>query len=388
MKAKWDVGMHVEDFGLSPERGFLPLNDPIRKLQKTYWPWEEVAAEMPKLLIQNQLGHYVENLPLLDARYLEDQELERAMMILSFMAHGDVFALQEKPKNIIKRNIAIPWCEVAKRLGRPPVLSYASYCLNNWKRLNEKDALELNNIAITQNFLGGIDEDWFILIHVEIERRAAPIFVAGLALKQHTEYYWAEKSEECLRIICATIKDINKTLARMTEKCDPYIYFNRVRPFIHGFRHYPVVYEDVKEFKGEPQKFLGETGAQSSIIPFLDGLLNIEHEKNMLTNYLDEMRNYMPRHHARLIEVAESAPSVRQGVLRDSQYRGTLKNAYNECVQELYEFRRKHLEYAGAYIHRQHQTNAKNSIHTGTGGTPFMEYLKKHCEETKLALLS
>jgi len=34
--------------------------------------------------------------------------------------------------------------------------------------------IECGNIGLIQNFLGGIDEEWFILIHVDIERKAAP----------------------------------------------------------------------------------------------------------------------------------------------------------------------------------------------------------------------
>lgn len=60
-------------------------------------------------------------------------------------------------------------------LGRPPVLSYASYALDNWVRIRENLPVEIGNIIISQNFLGGLDEDWFILIHIDIvdARRAA-----------------------------------------------------------------------------------------------------------------------------------------------------------------------------------------------------------------------
>ena len=33
----------------------------------------------------------------------------------------------------------------------------------------------LENIVIVQNFLGGVDEDWFIMIHVAIEYEAKEI---------------------------------------------------------------------------------------------------------------------------------------------------------------------------------------------------------------------
>ncbi len=45
-------------------------------------------------------------------------------------------------------------------LGRPPVLSYASYALDNWRRIDRKNPIDLGNIALLQNFLGGQDEEY------------------------------------------------------------------------------------------------------------------------------------------------------------------------------------------------------------------------------------
>ena len=75
----------------------------------------------------------------------------------------------------------------------------------------------------------------------------------------------------------------------MPEKCDPYIYYHRVRPFIFGTKDNPdlrngLIYEN--QFNNKPQFFRGETGAQSSIMPFLDGCFrNIsyrDHSKTLL----------------------------------------------------------------------------------------------------------
>ena len=42
---------------------------------------------------------------------------------------------------------------------------------------------------------------------------------------------------------------------RMPERCDPYIYFNRVRPYIHGWANHPalpagMLYEGIDEYGG------------------------------------------------------------------------------------------------------------------------------------------
>ncbi len=59
-----------------------------------------------------------------------------------------------------------------------------------------------------------------------------------------------------------------------------------------------------------------------------------------------------------------------------------LGDVYNACLKELGAFRSKHLEYAAAYIRKQSQLDTSNPTEVGTGGTPFIPYLKKHLEET------
>jgi indoleamine 2,3-dioxygenase len=52
-------------------------------------------------------------------------------------------------------------------------------------------------------------------------------------------------------------------------------------------------------------------------------------------------------------------------------------------VEFVGDFRAMHLEYAGQYIHAQAQKAPGNPSAVGTGGTPFMIYLRKHRDETK-----
>ena len=41
-------------------------------------------------------------------------------------------------------------------------------------RLDVSQPIALGNIVCLNNFLGGLDEEWFRLVHVEIEARASP----------------------------------------------------------------------------------------------------------------------------------------------------------------------------------------------------------------------
>jgi indoleamine 2,3-dioxygenase len=265
------------------------------------------------------------------------------------------------------------------------VLSYASYALDNWRRLDPNAPIELGNIVLLQNFLAGLDEEWFILIHVDIEAKAAR------AIRQiPTAIRAAESGDlptltDALREVAAALEAMYAVLARMPEACDPYIYYHRVRPYIHGWKNNPalpngVVYEGVEAYGGQPQQFRGETGAQSSIIPTLDGLLGIQHADDPLKTYLMEMRLYMPPAHRRFLEAVEARSRVREVVQASGD--PTLRDAYNACVDGIQRFRALHLEYAAQYIYKQQAKDAKNPTRVGTGGTPFMKYLKKHRDES------
>jgi len=152
--------------------GFLPDADPLPRLASWADPWEELANNLPDLLISRSLRSAIHSLALISPPPLESRaEQERAMLLLSFLGHGYVWG--ENPvANRIPRQIALPWFNVSKSLRRPPVLSYASYALNNWYRLDKSKGIELDNLALLQTFLGGKDEAWFILVHIEIEAKA------------------------------------------------------------------------------------------------------------------------------------------------------------------------------------------------------------------------
>ena len=370
---------------LSHERGFLPLEDPLIRLPQPFDDWEGVASTLPKLFASDHLRHTLEGLPPfpLDA-ITSDRERERAMLLLSYLGHAYVWG-GARPARVLPARLAAPWHRVALDQGRPPILSYSSYALHNFRRFDPAREIECGNIGLIQNFLAGIDEEWFILIHVDIERHAAPGLAALHPCLDAAESRDAERLESLLATVESSINKMYVTLKRMPEWCDPYVYYHRVRPYIHGWKNHPdlpegLIYDGVAEYKGQPQQFRGETGAQSAIVPSLDAMLGIGHAEDMLRTYLMEMRAYMPPDHRAFIESIEARGSVRAFVERAG--RPILTALYNACVSGVEAFRALHLEYAASYIFRQAQTDDKNPHAVGTGGTPFMKYLKKHRDET------
>jgi len=224
---------------LDSERGFLPLKDPLTHLPRAFDAWESVALGLPKLLASGRLRLAINELPPFPvAQIASDPERERAMTLLSYLGHAYVWQ-GDKPAEVLPYRIAVPWHAVAESLGRPPVLSYSSYALHNFFRFDPAREIECGNIALIQNFLGGIDEEWFILIHVDIERKAAPGMAILHSCLDAAEAREAERLQLLLATVHASIESMFATMKRMTEWCDPYIYYHRVRPYIHGWKNHP-----------------------------------------------------------------------------------------------------------------------------------------------------
>ena len=172
-----------------PKRGFLPDHAPLKSVrsdsQSRYLT--DLSAEVPKLLLTSSLPQVIESLPGTFFNFSEmirngeEKKLRCINSQLSFLAHAYVYS-DNKPKKKLPKSIASPWIKVSKYLGRPPVLSYASYCLDNWYLIDKNKKISLDNVALINNFLGGVDEDWFVTIHVCIEDAASEAVSSTIAL--------------------------------------------------------------------------------------------------------------------------------------------------------------------------------------------------------------
>jgi len=241
-----------------------------------------------------------------------------------------------------------------------------------------------------QNFLGGQDEAWFVLVHVAIEAKAGGILSQMAPLISAINLGDIETARNILENMAALWETLITIFARMPERCDPYVYFTRVRPYIHGWKDNPalpngIIYEGVARYEKKGQAFRGQTGSQSSIVPAMDALLGVGHAADPLKAFLDQLHIYRPTAHREFIDDVRRESRVRDFTTA-SRHKG-LTVAYNANIQAVADFRTRHLEYAASYINKQGKIADGNDNEVGTGGTPFMRYLKKHRDETQERLI-
>ncbi|MSO52788.1 MAG: hypothetical protein EXQ51_10335, partial [Acidobacteria bacterium] len=167
----------ISDFGITEEFGYLPAYEPAQSLSAGNEEWDQYGKDLPKLLMGTNFRARVRALPSFNVAALKrEAEIQRAMLILSYIGQAYQWS-ENSAATLMPSNLAKPWFEVGKLVGRPPILSYQSYASDNWRRFDKSGPIECGNIGLLQCFLGGQDEEWFILIHIEIEKKA------GKALK-------------------------------------------------------------------------------------------------------------------------------------------------------------------------------------------------------------
>lgn len=369
-----EKGLDLSEFDI--HRGFLPKEDPLTELPGHFKFLDDFGRDIPQLIKSGNIIKAVRELPTASVHALNSLnriERDRVMMIYGFGASACVHSTNPA-QNLLVRQIAQPLCWLSDKFGKPPILSYCSYAMNNWKRKDSEKEIDLDNLELIQNFIDLYDEDWFILIHVAIEAKAS------LVVESAADVVWNVEQDNLNRIfvnlvdIYESLRDVIKILKRMPEHCSEEVYHREVRPWINRFEN--VIYEGVDDV---PRSFKGETGAQSSIVPLLVAAFGIDHKETGLTQHLEIMRSYMPPAHRNLIQDIAKRSRLREFVL-NSNLRA-LREAYTCCLERIYEFRKIHYEYATSYIHKR--TNDPR----GTGGTPFMEWLKQLLDETEAMYL-
>uniref|UniRef100_A0A3Q1FU47 Indoleamine 2,3-dioxygenase 2-like n=1 Tax=Acanthochromis polyacanthus TaxID=80966 RepID=A0A3Q1FU47_9TELE len=374
-----------DTFDISEELGFV-LEEPLTHLPDYYRVWLDLANNLTHLIESRKLRDLVHNMPVLSPDLLSNhRELRLAHLTLGFISmgyvwqegqHGDMFKRNDM---ILPKALAWPYWLVSRRLGLPPILTYADSVLANWKLRDPT-----GNMDLIFSFPGGESCRGFFLVSLLVEMAAS----SGIAvsIQYSLPIFHARK-----------FKVIRKTkFVLFPDHVEPTAFHGTLRIFVSGWKDNPMLprgllYEGVSS---EPILLSGGSAAQSSAIQCFDALLCIQHEDETGA-FLTRMRDYMPPAHRQLIETLSICPSLRDFILSHSS--SDLCQAYNSCVSALVDLRSYHLNTVTKYVivagNRARSMgcplrgvgSALNN--TGTGGSNIMVFLKSVRNTTQKALI-
>ncbi|KAI9783758.1 MAG: hypothetical protein M1835_003743 [Candelina submexicana] len=365
---------NLDDYGITPDNGFLPAELPLEILPDPYYnKWEGIVANLQALLLSKRLRGVIEGLPVLSTgRLKRASEWRRAYSLLAFMTNAYIWG-GDRPSERVPAPISIPLLSVCSHLEVPPLATYAAVCLWNFKPLFPEEYIDnLENLSTLTTFTGSLDESWFYLVSVAIEARGGPTIPLMLNAIAAARVCDSITVTQCLHSFAERLDDLGSLLQRMYENCDSHVFYHRIRPFLAGSKNMGdaglpngVIYEDGSGQETFRQ-YGGGSNAQSSLVQFFDIVLGVEHRPTGETrpvssrsedgtappsrhNFIQDMRSYMPGPHRRFLEHVSRIANIREYVESHRSDRA-LVIAYDACLAMLRALRDKHIQMVSRYI--------------------------------------
>ncbi|KAI3000860.1 hypothetical protein CBS147346_6829 [Aspergillus niger] len=415
-------------YGVSLQNGFLPEVPPVRRLEDPYYsPWEEIAQDLPGLIQSGTIRRSVDDLGILSTKKLKGEpEWRRAYVVLAYLTHAYIWG-GEKPKDVLPPCISRPFIEVSNHLELPPCATYAALNLWNFSvPSTDTDVTDPDNLSVVTSFTGTKDEEWFFVLSVAIEAKGAQLIELMLDAMHAANVDDSQRVISRLEQLNYGLKELGDLLERMYEKCAPPVFYHQLRPYLAGSKNMASaglpngVFYDVGKGRGEWHQYSGGSNAQSSLIQAFDIFLGVEHSATgetkphgksnpqVMTGFMQNMRNYMPGPHRRFLEMMLRTSNVRSYVLSHKPG-SALRDAYNMAVMSLGGFRDKHVRMVTRYIIMAARTPPPNQVSSrtnlatttstivdnsheklsagvrGTGGTDLIPFLKQTRDTTKAA---
>ena len=415
----------LASYSVDINHGFLSSDDPLRQLplSSKFGCWELLMMDLSQYLhaknIRSIVLSQLKVIHIEQDDLLDEREFQRAEFVLAVLSSAFIFG-EEPISTYIPSCLAIPWVELTRRACRVPIITHSLIILKNWRRFDIEKPIELGNIGMLNGFLSGTDEANFYLVTVELESHG------GKAVKHMLRaQYFVSKGQikeliEELKQLETVQESILTSLSKMFQEVDPYIFFTRVRHFLAGWKGNlllpdGMLYEGVTE---TPQFLHGPSAGQSSLIAAFDVFFDVKHNSEHTREFISEMRFYMPPKHRQFLDML-GTPSYNissymkeLNLLKHEGQTNELISAYNACIDQLLEFRNKHLQIVTLYVVAQmsknndgaelkdnneiNQTGNNNdkdevvseSSVRGTAGTILMPFLKTCRDETEMQRLT
>jgi indoleamine 2,3-dioxygenase len=390
-------------FSVDPVHGFLTIREPLVDLPETYSTLQYIVKNLHNIIKQDDIK--IETLTTLVHSYLKDysEEVDKETDIFIIQAlyrsysfltsayllepayiHFKTKGEYGKARNILPRQIAVPYCKVSQKLGAFPWLDYYyAYSFGNAIKINKNGSLNWKNLKMATSFTNGDDETGFIMMHVyinEISNKLIKSIFDSIEQVSNNNY---DGLTESLKLNYETMKEMNKRKKEMWIASN-FKKYNDFRIFIMGSKGNPKIFEDGVIYEGvseERQVYCGQSGSQDSIIPTQDIFTGIDkyYPDNELTRQLITFREYRPKCMQEFLkDLSEDMHKINLFKYLKTTFNYTGLVYLLGIVCEVYNFRFGHWNYVKKYIMEN------TSYPMATGGTEITKWLPnqmKACEE-------
>lgn len=375
----------LKDYDISLRTGFAPerVSD---KLPGDYFAeWEAAARRLPQWSQEMRVRENIDALP--DREFTtatlgtDEADWRWAYVVVSFLAQA--YITEDSNRELVQRlppKLSIPWQATSLHIGVLPAATYAAIVMYNYVLKDPSKPIAPENLQAALTFTGTSEESWFFMVHILEEAGAAPGLQAIMSGYKAMESNNNKSLVTCLETITQSLRNMKSILKKMYEHCDPSFFYNKIRPFL-SFPEGGLIYCGVSS---EVQQYCSVSGAQDTAIPAFSIFLGARHGPSE-QQLVDKFKLYMPTKHRKFLQfLSEQSASLSDYVGKCSGDT-ELVQKYDEAVDALVSFRTGHISLVTSYIInvKRRQGEGVSETDRGTGGTPFMAFLKKVRDNTK-----
>lgn len=379
------------------ERGFLFQESPATQLPPHLEALDNIATHFTAQIATQEMASCLTQIPTITQETIDELSLNqqvRVKLILTMIAQAfvwePVYHGASSPRTTIPSMLSKPLMLISKQLDEPPIFNYADYVLRNWKLKDPSRGFDIDNIDSIVTFSGTQDEANFVIVHVAYEAVAGRAYALGLSILKAVKENNKHLVVEGLNTLGKILPQMRETFLNVGQIVSPENFRNQIRLFLKGWRNnVPLEFEGF----GDMSHLRGETGSQSSVIPFFDTLtacfsdevaeiaIAQGHQADFVNTCISEYRDfshYMPAEHRQFLKKIADEGGLRAFILANIDDKA-LVESYNHCLEGIVNMRGAHLSTVGPYINKQHndqgQTAPDQQASYGTGGTDYRSYL-------------
>lgn len=390
----------LSEYEVDERTGFLPSEEPSKKLPVYYHEWEAIIDKLPELIASKEIRKRVDKLPLLEVSQVKlktKADWWRAYIVTTFIGQAYIWMNQDDTEVMqsVPRSIAIPWCKVSDYLDMPPVVTYSTACLYNWGLHDPQKPPSTDNLYSLITYTGLKDEQWFYIVLLLTEIAAAPGIKAVVEAYRAIERNDQQSLAENLKIVKLSIEQIIVVLKlyHTPGHCRPRQFYHQIRRFQRGTnqtdgKHPEGYHPNGLQYEGvdpQPEACNGASAVQSSTIPVFDIFLGVEHTGEEL-DFLQKQRKYMPPPHREFLETLEKQNSVRLYIKESNNQE--LMQSFDDIVATLHKFRTSHMKQLVQRFILEQMAPEEKAGATGTAGTKLKVFLTKVRDDTPKAKVS
>jgi len=370
------------------QNGFLPSATRPRELPPPFDIYQEIASHIPAEVRDGTFGKTINDLPQLAINGLPPEYHSLLKMTLSVLTQVFVWEPVARKKGtartVVPSQLSVPLVEVAETLGEPPVFTYADHTLRNWTLRDPSRSFLPDNIDTVFSYSGGEDERSFVAVHVYYESIAVDVISACSRAQKHAINQSEIGFSDAMARLSELIREMSHRFAGVKDTVSPEAFRKELRVFLMGWRN--IVKMHYENCKFDASNLRGETGAQSSLLPYIEatvGTLPPHASNSRVQKALDvyhDFLQYQPKDHRHFLQNALQYTQIRR--FAQSCDRSEVQEAYNDVVHAVIAFRRLHLSVIHDYI----GAGAESS--RGTGGSLYNEYIDGLLSANRYQLLN